>query len=80
MLRPRPPFGLPLTQRRTHPRSYAVPYVLFVVWLDAVTYLHHHGSSDPTEKMPWYRWGFRAMSPALADHVWHATGQHNLCI
>jgi hypothetical protein len=26
---------------------------VFVVWLDAVTYLHHHGITK--EKMPWYR-------------------------
>ncbi len=35
---------------------YFVPYWVFVMWLDAVTYLHHHGSDNPTEKMPWYRW------------------------
>lgn len=34
---------------------YWVPYWMFVVWLDVVTYLHHHGSSDENEKMPWYR-------------------------
>ncbi len=34
---------------------YFVPYWVGVVWLDVVTYLHHHGSHDPTEKMPWYR-------------------------
>lgn len=34
---------------------YFVPYWMFVVWLDVVTYLHHHGSSNPAEKMPWYR-------------------------
>lgn len=34
---------------------YVVPYWTFVVWLDVVTYLHHHGSSDLEEKMPWYR-------------------------
>lgn len=36
-------------------KLYVVPYWLNVVWLDVVTYLHHHGSSDPEEKMPWYR-------------------------
>ena len=25
---------------------------IFVMWLDAVTYLHHHGHE---EKLPWYR-------------------------
>ena len=34
---------------------YFVPYWVFVVWLDVVTYLQHHGSSDPKEKLPWYR-------------------------
>lgn len=36
-------------------KLYFVPYWVGVVWLDVVTYLHHHGSSDPNEKMPWYR-------------------------
>lgn len=34
---------------------YWIPYWLFVVWLDVVTYLHHHGSDNAAEKMPWYR-------------------------
>ncbi|KAM3228984.1 hypothetical protein ACQJBY_060113 [Aegilops geniculata] len=33
-------------------KLYAVPYVIFVMWLDFVTYLHHHGHED---KVPWYR-------------------------
>lgn len=28
---------------------------IFVMWLDAVTYLHHHGPSDPDMEVPWYR-------------------------
>lgn len=35
-------------------KLYFVPYVINVVWLDVVTYLHHHGASNG-EKMPWYR-------------------------
>ncbi|CAI9761872.1 unnamed protein product [Fraxinus pennsylvanica] len=31
---------------------YGVPYWGFVMWLDFVTYLHHHGHED---KLPWYR-------------------------
>ncbi|KAJ6968915.1 omega-3 fatty acid desaturase [Populus alba x Populus x berolinensis] len=31
---------------------YGIPYVGFVMWLDLVTYLHHHGHED---KLPWYR-------------------------
>lgn len=34
---------------------YFMPYWINVVWLDVVTYLHHHGSDNPGEKMPWYR-------------------------
>ncbi|KAF0934760.1 hypothetical protein E2562_028618 [Oryza meyeriana var. granulata] len=33
-------------------KLYAVPYMIFVMWLDFVTYLHHHGHED---KLPWYR-------------------------
>ena len=34
---------------------YFMPYWVGVVWLDIVTYLHHHGSEDPGEQVPWYR-------------------------
>ena len=33
---------------------YVLPYWVNVMWLDLVTYLHHHGPSSD-EKMPWYR-------------------------
>ncbi|CAO2817065.1 unnamed protein product [Amaranthus hypochondriacus] len=33
-------------------KLYGIPYVIFVMWLDLVTYLHHHGHDD---KLPWYR-------------------------
>ncbi|KAL6503763.1 Omega-3 fatty acid desaturase, chloroplastic [Orobanche gracilis] len=33
-------------------KLYGVPYLGFVMWLDLVTYLHHHGYE---EKLPWYR-------------------------
>lgn len=33
-------------------KLYVVPYFTFVMWLDLVTYLHHHGHED---KLPWYR-------------------------
>ncbi len=36
-------------------KLYWAPFWVFVAWLTSVTYLHHHGSHDPTEKMPWYR-------------------------
>ena len=34
---------------------YFMPYWVGVVWLDVVTYLHHHGAEDPNEQVPWYR-------------------------
>ncbi|KAL5809092.1 hypothetical protein ACOSQ3_029783 [Xanthoceras sorbifolium] len=33
-------------------KLYIIPYWIFVMWLDLVTYLHHHGHE---EKLPWYR-------------------------
>ncbi|WOL06880.1 omega-3 fatty acid desaturase 7-1 [Canna indica] len=33
-------------------KLYGIPYLIFVMWLDLVTYLHHHGHD---EKLPWYR-------------------------
>ncbi|XAR60741.1 hypothetical protein NMG60_11034228 [Bertholletia excelsa] len=33
-------------------KLYGVPYLVFVMWLDFVTYLHHHGYE---QKLPWYR-------------------------
>ncbi|MQL97283.1 hypothetical protein Taro_029962 [Colocasia esculenta] len=33
-------------------KLYFAPYLIFVMWLDIVTYLHHHGHE---EKLPWYR-------------------------
>ncbi|VVB13350.1 unnamed protein product [Arabis nemorensis] len=33
-------------------KLYGIPYWIFVMWLDFVTYLHHHGHED---KLPWYR-------------------------
>lgn len=36
-------------------KLYLVPYAMFIVWLDAVTYLHHHGTEDKDGQVPWYR-------------------------
>ncbi|XP_021891747.1 acyl-lipid omega-3 desaturase (cytochrome b5), endoplasmic reticulum-like [Carica papaya] len=33
-------------------KLYGIPYLIFVMWLDFVTYLHHHGHE---QKLPWYR-------------------------
>lgn len=34
---------------------YVMPYWINVIWLDIVTYLHHHGAQDADEQVPWYR-------------------------
>lgn len=39
---------------------YVIPYWINVMWLDAVTYLHHHGPDDANMKVPWYRGEVRA--------------------
>jgi omega-3 fatty acid desaturase (delta-15 desaturase) len=36
-------------------KLYWAPWLIYVVWLDTVTYLHHHGVQEDAEKMPWYR-------------------------
>lgn len=33
-------------------KLYGIPLLIFVMWLDLVTYLHHHGYD---KKLPWYR-------------------------
>ncbi|KAI8557307.1 hypothetical protein RHMOL_Rhmol04G0000500 [Rhododendron molle] len=33
-------------------KIYGVPLMVFVMWFDFVTYLHHHGHE---QKLPWYR-------------------------
>jgi hypothetical protein len=45
------------------------------MWLDIVTYLHHHGSSNPTEKMPWYRCAHTAAAQQTG-----MTHQHSSCV
>lgn len=37
-----------------------------VMWLDLVTYLHHHGHED---KLPWYRGKVKSKQNILADVV-----------
>lgn len=46
---------------------YFMPYWFFVLWLDVVTYLQHHGSSDPEEKLPWFRGEVRGAAPISAQ-------------
>ncbi|KAK6122037.1 hypothetical protein DH2020_044220 [Rehmannia glutinosa] len=46
-------------------KLYGIPYLGFVMWLDLVTYLHHHGHE---EKLPWYRGKTEAAKPVLGKY------------
>ncbi|MHC5827669.1 MAG: fatty acid desaturase, partial [Nostoc sp.] len=62
-------------------KYYAAPYIVFVIWLDLVTFLHH---TEP--ELPWYRgedWTFLkgAISSidrnyGLINHIHHDIGTH----
>ena len=62
-------------------KNYLVPYMIFVVWLDFVTFLHH---TDP--EIPWYRgkdWYFLKGALSTIDHdygfinnIHHNIGTH----
>ncbi|XP_058110257.1 omega-3 fatty acid desaturase, chloroplastic-like isoform X1 [Magnolia sinica] len=64
-------------------KLYVVPYWIFVMWLDLVTYLHHHGHED---KLPWYRgkeWSYLRgglttvdRDYGLINNVHHDIGTH----
>ena len=62
-------------------KYYVMPYLVFVVWLDLVTYLHH-----TTPELPWYRdedWFFLKGALSTIDHdygfinnIHHNIGTH----
>ncbi|CAD5164955.1 unnamed protein product [Musa acuminata subsp. malaccensis] len=64
-------------------KLYGIPYLIFVMWLDLVTYLHHHGHN---EKLPWYRgkeWSYLrgGLTTVDRDYGWindihHDIGTH----
>lgn len=64
---------------------YIMPYWCFVMWLDFVTYLHHHGAEDD-ERVPWYRgeeWTYLRGGLSTLDHdygifnkIHHDIGTH----
>lgn len=67
-------------------KLWFVPYVTFVVWLDAVTYLHHHGPEEGDPLVPWYRgeeWNYMRGGISTIDrdygfinHIHHDIGTH----
>ncbi|KQK14478.1 omega-3 fatty acid desaturase, chloroplastic [Brachypodium distachyon] len=61
-------------------KLYAVPYWIFVMWLDFVTYLHHHGHND---KLPWYRgkeWSYLrgGLTTLDRDYGWLNNVHHDI--
>ncbi|KXG22757.1 probable fatty acid desaturase DES1 [Sorghum bicolor] len=64
-------------------KMYGLPYLVFVMWLDLVTYLHHHGHH---ERLPWYRgeeWSYLrgGLTTVDRDYGWinkihHDIGTH----
>ncbi|KAF9591360.1 hypothetical protein IFM89_003983 [Coptis chinensis] len=60
-------------------KLYSVPYWIFVMWLDLVTYLHHHGE----RKMPWYRgkeWSYLrgGLTTVDRDYGWINNIHHDI--
>ncbi|CAK9268541.1 unnamed protein product [Sphagnum jensenii] len=61
-------------------KLYVVPYWLNVIWLDVVTYLHHHGYD---KKVPWYRgmeWNYMrgGLSTIDRDYGWFNNIHHDI--
>ncbi|KAK4786495.1 hypothetical protein SAY86_003184 [Trapa natans] len=61
-------------------KIYGVPYLIFVMWLDLVTYLHHHGHEN---KLPWYRgkeWSYLrgGLTTVDRDYGWINNVHHDI--
>ncbi|PIA59453.1 hypothetical protein AQUCO_00400377v1 [Aquilegia coerulea] len=61
-------------------KLYSVPYWIFVMWLDFVTYLHHHGYD---RKLPWYRgkeWSYLrgGLTTVDRDYGWINNIHHDI--
>nr|QFR98376.1 FAD3-4 [Arachis hypogaea] len=64
-------------------KLYGIPYLIFIMWLDFVTYLHHHGYK---QKLPWYRgkeWSYLRgglttvdRDYGLVNNIHHDIGTH----
>lgn len=61
-------------------KLYVVPYLIFVMWIDFVTYMHHHGHDN---KLPWYRskeWTYLrgGLTTADQDYGWISNIHHDI--
>ncbi|XWS74800.1 hypothetical protein CRYUN_Cryun01aG0028700 [Craigia yunnanensis] len=61
-------------------KLYGIPYWIFVMWLDLVTYIRHHGHE---EKLPWYRgkeWSYLkgGLTTLDCDYGWINNIHHDI--
>ncbi|XP_010922994.1 omega-3 fatty acid desaturase, chloroplastic [Elaeis guineensis] len=61
-------------------KLYGAPYIVFIMWLAFVTYLHHHGHA---KKIPWYRgkeWSYLrgALTTLDRDYGWINNIHHDI--
>ncbi|XP_074574225.1 omega-3 fatty acid desaturase, endoplasmic reticulum-like [Curcuma longa] len=61
-------------------KLYGVPNLVFIMWLDLVTYLHHHGHG---QKLPWYRgkeWSYLrgGLTTVDRDYGWINNIHHDI--
>ncbi|XP_061374635.1 omega-3 fatty acid desaturase, endoplasmic reticulum-like isoform X2 [Gastrolobium bilobum] len=61
-------------------KLYGVPYWIYIMWLDFVTYLHHHGYK---QKLPWYRgkeWSYLrgGLTTVDRDYGWVNNIHHDI--
>jgi omega-3 fatty acid desaturase (delta-15 desaturase) len=67
-------------------KYYFAPWLVYIMLLDSVTYLHHHGHHDDDHPMPWYRgdeWTYMRGGLTCLDrdfgilnHLHHDIGTH----
>ncbi|NP_001149938.2 omega-3 fatty acid desaturase [Zea mays] len=62
-------------------KMYGIPYLVFVMWLDLVTYLHHHGHHQLP--LPWYRgqeWSYLrgGLTTVDRDYGWINNVHHDI--
>ncbi|CAG9466555.1 unnamed protein product [Pedinophyceae sp. YPF-701] len=67
-------------------KLYWMPWLVYVAWLDFVTFMHHHGAADEEDVVPWYRgeeWSYLRGGLSTRDHdygmfnsIHHDIGTH----
>lgn len=67
-------------------KLYWAPWLVYICWLDFVTFMHHHGQADENDIIPWYRgeeWSYLRGGISTRDHdygmfnsIHHDIGTH----